>query len=162
MTIKAILAHDAKYGIGKNGGLPWPHSDADMKWFRDCTRGHIVVMGRKTWDSIGHQKLSHRHNIVVSSKSDVGGSPDKIVSGDIRAILSDLEGEHPDKSIWVIGGADLYCQALPICDHIYITEFSADYECDTFIDMKKYLRGYFEACSKESSGLKFKIWSRFG
>ena len=51
MTVKAILACDADWGIGKDGNLPWPHNPADLKWFKQSTLNHTVVMGKATWDS---------------------------------------------------------------------------------------------------------------
>jgi len=86
MTINAILAHDEYYGIGKEGKLPWKHSPADMKWFRDCTKGHVVIMGRKTWESIRSTNLPGRINIVVTGSSCIG-SPDATYSGDINDLL---------------------------------------------------------------------------
>ena len=75
--IKAILAHDAKYGIGKDNDLPWPKNEADMKWFKAMTLNHTVVMGRKTWDSLPFKPLPNRHNIIVTSNEiDTAGLKD--------------------------------------------------------------------------------------
>jgi dihydrofolate reductase len=100
MTVKAILAHDEKYGVGKNGGLPWPHNPADMKWFRECTDGHIVIMGRKTWESLGNKKLPNRTNIVVT-RSKLEGKPDGVYSGDMCELISMLKSEYPDLPVTV-------------------------------------------------------------
>lgn len=159
MTVNAILAHDDNYGIGKNGTMPWPHNDADMKWFRDCTLNHVVIMGRKTWESIGSKKLPGRTNIVVT-RSELVGTPDSIYFGEISKLINMLKREYPDLKIWIIGGGDIYKQALTHCDNIYVTKFSGDYECDTFVDMKEYLTGYSEMAAKEQDGLKFSIWSK--
>jgi len=159
MTVNAILAHDDNCGIGKNGTMPWPHSDADMKWFRDCTLGHVVIMGRKTWESIDSKKLPGRTNIVIT-RSELVGTPDSIYFGEISKLINMLKREYPDLKIWIIGGGDIYKQALTYCDNIYVTKFGGDYECDTFVDMKEYLTGYIEMATKEQDGLKFSIWSR--
>ena len=159
MTVNAILAHDDNYGIGKNGTMPWPHNDADMKWFRDCTLNHVVIMGRKTWESIGSKKLPGRTNIVVT-RSELIGTPDSIYFGEISKLINMLKREYPDLKIWIIGGGDIYKQALTHCDNIYVTKFGGDYECDTFVDMKEYLTGYSEMAAKEQDGLKFSIWSK--
>lgn len=159
MTINAILAHDKEYGIGKDGKLPWPHNPADMKWFRDCTNGHIVVMGRKTWESIGSKKLPNRTNIVVT-RSTIQGNPDGIYYGEIDKLMRMLKKEYPDLKIWIIGGADIYRQTLHLCDNIYLTEFPEDYKCDTFVPMKEYLVGYSEMAKKKQEGLTFTIWSK--
>lgn len=159
MTVNAILAHDDNYGVGKNGILPWPKNDVDMKWFRDCTIGHIVVMGRRTWESIGSNKLINRTNIVVT-RSNIQGNADCIYYGEIRNLVSMVKRDYPDLKIWIIGGADIYRQALPFCDNIYITKFPGNYNCDTFVQMDKYLRGYVKLAKKEQEGLEFSIWSK--
>ena len=64
--IKAILACDEEWGIGKDGDLPWPHNSADLKWFKDNTVNGIVVMGKSTWDSLPRKPLPKRKNIVVT------------------------------------------------------------------------------------------------
>jgi dihydrofolate reductase len=159
MTVNAILAHDKNYGIGKDGKLPWPHNDADMKWFRECTNGHIVVMGRKTWESLGNKKLPNRTNIVVT-RSQIEGSPDGTYHGEISQLIKMLKLEYPDLKTWIIGGADIYNQALPFCDNIYVTQFKEDYDCDTFIDLSLYLCNYTEMAKKNVKDLTFSIWSK--
>lgn len=159
MTINGILAHDDKYGIGRDGALPWEHSPADMKWFKECTKGHIVVMGRKTWESIGSKKLPNRINIVIT-RSNIEGEPDGVYYGDIQKLLRMIKMEYGDLKTWIIGGADIYKQSLHLCDQIYTTHIKGDYNCDTFVPMNEYLSGYFKAASKEQDGLTFTIWSR--
>ena len=159
MSINAILAHDSKYGIGKDGKMPWPHNDADMKWFRDCTVNQVVVMGRKTWESIGNKKLPKRVNFVVS-RSKLEGTPDSVYYGTMVDLIQSLKSHYSDKDIWFIGGSEIYRQAMPLCDNIYVTEFPGDYDCDTFVDMPKYLSGYSKMAVKEREGLSFSIWSR--
>lgn len=159
MTVNAILAHDDEYGIGKNGGLPWPHNPADMKWFKETTNGHIVVMGRKTWESLGSKKLPNRTNIVVT-RSEIEGDYDGKYFGEMTKLIQMLKLEYPDLKTWIIGGADLYKQTLPFCDNIYITKIPGNYQCDTVIPMTDYLVGYNEMAKKEQDGLTFSIWKR--
>lgn len=159
MTVNAILAHDASYGIGKNNGLPWDHSPADMLWFKNNTSSGVVVMGRKTWESIGCNKLPNRYNVVMSSSA-VRGTPDLQYNGDVGVLIKKLQQEHPDRSIWFIGGAALYQQAFPYCKNIYTTEFSEVYGCDTFVDMETALIGFFPMAQKVQDGLTFTIWGR--
>lgn len=159
MSVNAILAHDEEYGIGKNGNMPWPHNDADMKWFRDCTNGHIVVMGRKTWESLGNKKLPNRRNIVVT-RSKVEGEPDSVYSGDLDKLIKMLRLEYPDLKIWIIGGAELYKQALPLCDSIFVTKFKGVYGCDTHVPMDEYLMGYTNMATKTVKDLEFTIWRK--
>lgn len=159
MTINAILAHDDKFGIGKNGDLPWERNDADMKWFRDCTLGHVVVMGRKTWESIGSKKLPKRTNVVVT-RSKIEGSPDSVYYGEMGVLLQMLKRDYPDLKIWIIGGADIYRQAMPFCDNVYLTHFKGDYNCDTFVPINQYLDRHAIMAKKEQDGLTFSIWRK--
>jgi dihydrofolate reductase len=159
MTINAILAHDDKFGIGKDGGLPWPYNSADMKWFRECTNGHVVVMGRKTWESLGSKKLPNRTNIVIT-KSDIQGEPDGRYFGDMGKLIRMIKLDYPDLKTWIIGGADIYKQTLSLCDNIYLTHFPGDYKCDTFIPMNEYLTSHAIMAKKEQDGLTFSIWRK--
>ncbi|MCV6900975.1 dihydrofolate reductase, partial [Escherichia coli] len=61
--------------MGYKGGLPWPHNSEDMKWFKESTRGDVVVMGRKTWESIGKKPLPKRKNIIISSERQTSDDP---------------------------------------------------------------------------------------
>ncbi len=159
MTVNAIIAHDDKFGIGKNGKLPWDHSPADMKWFRECTNGHVVIMGRKTWESIGSKKLPNRINIVVS-RSTIQGDPDCVYNGEMPKLIQMIKKEYSDLKTWIIGGADIYKQSLHICDNIYVTKFSGDYNCDAFVPMNDYLSEYIEMAKREYDGLTFSIWGK--
>lgn len=164
MTINAILACDTENGIGKNGGLPWPHNTEDMKWFAENTRDGVVVMGRKTWDSLGHSKLKGRVNVVLSSNtSAVKGLPDLVYSvgqHGMLKLLQNLEMEYPTKKVWIIGGGEIYRQALPFCNNLYLTKFKSAYGCDTFVDQA--LLKPFQRLSgdKQSESCTFSIWSR--
>lgn len=131
MSINAILAMDDNMGIGFENRLPWPTNKKDMKWFSDNTRGHVVVMGRKTWESLGSHPLPNRINIVISSQKIEGA--DAVLSGDMEVVLHQILNRYPDLHIWFIGGADIYRQALPFCDKIYVTKINGVYKCDTFM-----------------------------
>lgn len=157
MTINAIFACDENMGIGKDNDLPWERHDADMLWFKNNTKGHVIVMGRKTWESIGSKKLPKRVNVVVSNKTITGA--DKVVSGDISEILHDLEKEYPDLKIWIIGGADLYRQTLPYCEGLYVTKFKESYDCDTFIQ-PTWIKDFKVLASKDSKDAKYIILSK--
>jgi dihydrofolate reductase len=159
MTINAILARDIKGGIGKNNDLPWPRNDCDMKWFRENTIGHVVVMGRKTWESLGYKKLPKRINCVISN-SEIAGLADGTYKGDIGLILKNIEKKYPDKKIWVIGGAEIYKQSLRYCDNLYLTEFKDSFDCDTYLDIN--LEDFFIKMTdnKETKECSFSIWSK--
>jgi dihydrofolate reductase len=164
MTINAILACDTEYGIGKNVGLPWPHNPEDMRWFATCTRDGVVVMGRKTWDSLGNTKLKGRVNVVLSSDvAAIKGEPDlkhSVGQHEMLRFLQNLEMEYPTKKIWIIGGGEIYRQALPFCNNLYLTRFKEAYDCDTFVD-KDLLKPFQKLTSdKSTDACSFSIWSR--
>lgn len=156
--VNAILACDNQGGIGLNNELPWEHSGADMKWFRENTANDIVVMGRKTWESIGFHPLPKRINVVISTQE--FGGPDLIVSGDVGEIIEGIKEKYPNKDIWFIGGANVYEQAHTYCDNIYLTQFEESYKCDAFVDVKEMLRGRYESFSKVIDNMKFSVWSK--
>ena len=157
MVVKAILACDSEGGIGKNGGLPWPHSSEDMKWFRECTIVHVVVMGRKTWESIP-SSLPQRTNIFVTSGQFDG--PDAVSSGNMEEVLRWATKTYPEKKVWVIGGANVYKQAFPFVGHLYLTEIAGKYDCDTHID-KNVITSMFTKMSERKDGIcTFSIWRR--
>ena len=102
--IIGIAAVDRKGAIGKGGKLPW-HYSADMKFFRETTSGHAVVMGRKTWLTIG-KPLKNRLNIVLSRDTDIEPQESLIVFSDIESVLSFNKSLSTD--LFVIGGAQIY------------------------------------------------------
>lgn len=157
--ISAIVACDTEHGIGKNGGLPWPHNAEDMKWFRENTEGGIVVMGRKTWESIGCRPLPRRKNIVLTT-SQIHGDYDAVYRGELTKTLQVIQSDHPRSNIWIIGGGEIYRQTIPLCDRLYLTKFKQSYDCDTFLDpeqLKPFIR---LVDSKNSELCSFSIWSR--
>ena len=124
--ISLIVAMDRNRLIGRDNGLPW-HLPADLRHFKSITLGKPVVMGRKTYESIG-KPLPERHNIVVTRTADfaapgctVVGSPDAAVAAAGAAA-----------EIMVIGGAQLYADFLPRAQRIYLTRVDADFEGDAW------------------------------
>lgn len=130
--LNCIVAVERNQGIGYNGQMPWPHLKGDMKWFREKTIDSIVIMGRKTWDSIGRKPLSNRINLVLS-KSLVEGC--KMSSSDPNWLLDYCKVFYPNKQIYIMGGGTVYQQYLKVIDRFYITEIDADFECDTFFNL---------------------------
>lgn len=138
MSISAIMACDINGGISRNGSLPWPKNKEDFLWFKINTIHSTVVMGSKTWhDPIFPKPLSDRKNIVVSNKPETIIGADKIINGDI---LSQIKEMATDRHVWIIGGANLIEQCLSIIDRFYLTVFNNDYDCDTFIPLKKLMK----------------------
>lgn len=142
MKFHVILACTLACGIGKDGGIPW-RIPADMQHFRTITTklkyGHshidkqnMVIMGRKTWESLPRKPLYGRKNVVVTQQNIDGVS---CVSS-LDAALSLAENDASIDHVFVIGGAQLYNEALahPCCDTVYITMVNWEYDCDTFFD----------------------------
>lgn len=126
--MKLIAARDSNGGIGINNTLPWPSIKEDMKWFKECTTNSTVVMGRKTFESLGSNPLPNRHNIVITS------NPDKYVAKDNLEFMTvnDLTKSPHIHSAWLIGGATLYKTLLSYVTEAYITEVEGAYECDSY------------------------------
>ncbi len=138
--IRAILAHDAFWGIGKNGGLPWPKNSDDLKWFKESTQGSVVVMGRKTWESLPKKPLPGRENIVIASGAVEG--VDISISGDPISALDYIKEMFGDTDIWVIGGAQLLEGCLPVIEELWLNDVGSDYNCDTFLPKKEITRQF--------------------
>ena len=111
--------------IGMAGKMPW-HLPAELAYFKRITMGHPIVMGRKTFDSIG-RPLPGRRNIVVTANQ-AWRHEGVEVAGSIETALSMIE----DSSAFVIGGATLYAAALPVAERVYLTAIDATVEGDTF------------------------------
>ena len=116
--IIGIAAVDRKGAIGKGGKLPW-HYSADMKFFRETTTGPAVVMGRKTWLTIG-KPLKNRLNIVLSRDASIDPQDSLLVLSDIDSVLSFNKSITTD--LFVIGGAQIYEAFLPHIEKWIITE----------------------------------------
>ena len=130
--ISLIAAVGKNQELGKNGGLVF-HIPEDMRYFKDTTMGHKVVMGRKTWESLPG-KLPGRENIVVSS-GEVEGAD--VVVKDLEEFLR--ENALTSEEIFVIGGGQVYKAALPYAQNLYLTEVDAEVaDADTwFPDFEK-------------------------
>ena len=136
--IIGIAAVDRKGAIGKGGKLPW-HYAADMKFFRETTMGHAVVMGRKTWLTIG-KPLKNRLNIVLSRDTDIDPQESLIVFSDVESVLSFNNSLTTD--LFVIGGAQIYEVFLPHIEKWIITEVPLTVQgADAFMP-KGYLKGF--------------------
>ena len=143
--IIGIAAVDRKGAIGKNGKLPW-HYSADMKFFRETTTGHAVVMGRKTWLTIG-KPLKNRLNIVLSRDSNIEPQESLIVLSDIESVISFSEKLTTD--LFVIGGAQIYSAFLPHIEKWIIPQVPWTVSgADAFMP-EGYLEGFKKAESKD-------------
>lgn len=138
--INAIFAADHYGGIGFQGSLPWPHNSSDLKHFKTLTEGHIVVMGRRTYDDPKMPKPLNGRTVYVVSNRLISDSVYQL-SGNIADRLLELEQANPDRIIWVIGGADILEQCESIYDRIYLTHFKGSYKIDTKVNLKSLLSG---------------------
>ena len=117
--MELIVAVDSKWGIGKNGGL-LAHLPSDMKYFREHTEGKAVVMGRKTFESLPKGALPNRRNIVLSrSKRDFPGAETFASLNEALAACNHSEGAE---DVYIIGGASVYAEALPLANRLCLTE----------------------------------------
>jgi len=125
MKIVLIAAHDDQLVIGKDGDLPW-HIPSDLAHFMRHTRGSTLVMGRKTWESIGAKPLKDRENIVISR---TGAWDNVLVFPSLEMALSYLQDRD---IVYIGGGSSLYEEALPIADQLVITHVYGTYTGDTY------------------------------
>ena len=131
MKIKLIAATDLHYGIGKNGNLLFKIPE-DMRLFKQLTTGNIVLMGRKTFDSIGCKSLPDRINIVISSKKDFENVG--ITTFDnMETAVEYSKRKFPDKDLYIIGGGQIYEQGIKYADEVILTKYNKLYEyADTY------------------------------
>ena len=126
MLVSILVATDERGAIGRDGALPW-HLPNDLKRFKALTMGKPVVMGRRTWASIG-RPLPGRQNIVVT-RQDGFVAPGATVVGSLDAAIA-AAGDVPE--VCIIGGGELYRLALPRADLIHLTRVHATVAADTF------------------------------
>lgn len=127
--ISAIVAVDKNWGIGYNGEL-LAHIPEDLKRFKSLTENNIVVMGRKTWDSLPNKPLSNRVNYVITRESRPSSAD--VSFFDMNCIKMEMQ-KKKDYNYFIIGGGEIYRQLLPYCDRVYITKIYKDYEnVDTY------------------------------
>ena len=137
--ISAIVAVDNNWGIGYNGDL-LEHIPEDLRYFKELTTSHVVVMGSKTWDSLPKKPLKDRLNVVVSSKPrEVLG--DMSIRIDMEELMvrmvymkrNALVNPAEEEEWFVIGGGSIYQQLLPFCDRVYVTKIYKDHDnVDTY------------------------------
>ena len=125
-SFKAIVAMSLNRGIGKGNQLPW-HLPEDLKWFKKLTTGNVIIMGRKTWESIG-KPLPNRESLVVSRGTAIG------VPG-VRTVrsLAEINPAADSRDYFIIGGAQLFQEGLPLCSDLFLTLVKREVEADVFL-----------------------------
>jgi dihydrofolate reductase len=124
--MKAIAAMSPNRVIGRGGTIPW-HLLEDFRWFKKMTTGGVVLMGRKTFASLG-KPLPNRHHVILTRGP-------AIAHPEVESIhdLADFdEARYASRGVWLIGGADLYQQLLPRCTDLYLTVLNQTYEGDAY------------------------------
>lgn len=165
MIISLIAALTRNRVIGKNNDLPW-HLPDDMKYFMHTTKGHHVIMGRKNYDSIPpkYRPLANRTNIVITRQTDFN-APGCIVVHSLQQALEKAEAAG-EKEAFVIGGAEIYKEALPHAHRLYLTEIDTELEGDIFFpnfntsDWKEISRKHHPADSRHNYAFDFVIYER--
>ena len=123
--LSIIVAIGPNNVIGKRGALPW-HLPEDLKHFKKLTMGHPIIMGRKTYESIG-RPLPGRVNVVITRQEGFA-APGCEVFGSLEGALAKYQSQDP----FVIGGAEIYRASLPLADRLYITEVKISTDGDVF------------------------------
>ncbi len=159
MIISMIAAMANDRIIGKDNQMPW-HLPADFNWFKRCTMGKPVVMGRKTYESIG-RPLPGRQNIVISRDKNLSIEGVDVVASIDQAIekVSNVE------EVMIIGGGSIYEACLPKADRLYVTLIDAELEGDTqFPDWgegwKESVQEHYSADEKNAYDMKFVVLER--
>ena len=159
--IRAILACDDTGGVSKDGTLPWPHNSTDLKWFKDNTAGHVVVMGSTTWqDPHMPRPLSKRTNVLVTSRPTDYNGANRYISGDLNKSVQRIAEEFPSLITWVIGGPNIIEQTLGIIDEFYLSRIPGEYDCDTFLPLGKIATLFELDWDEKHPEVTFQIWKK--
>ncbi len=153
--VSIVVAVSRNGVIGAHGKLPW-HIPADLKLFKTLTMGKPVIMGRKTWDSLGHNALPGRTNIVVTRNTDFHAEGAAVVHSFDEA-LAKARAEKPEE-IMVIGGEAIYAAALPVASRVYITAIEGDFEGDArmpLIDRRVFFEAAYDGPHETAQGLGY-------
>lgn len=134
---KAIAAMAENRVIGNQGDIPW-HLPEDFKWFKKTTMGGALIMGRKTYESIG-RPLPGRDTYVLSR------SNQEIPKVQVIADTTALEDISPDQTIWIAGGGEIYKWLLPLCDELYLSRVHKTVEGDAYFPEFEHLFDLAEA-----------------
>lgn len=133
--ISIIVAVAENGAIGKDNQLLWRLSD-DLKQFKALTTGHAVIMGRKTFESIG-KPLHNRTNIVITRQGKVSNDESVLTANSIKKAIEIAKRLKGDEEIFIIGGGNIYEQSLGITDKIYLTEVKVTIDGDTYFPKLK-------------------------
>jgi dihydrofolate reductase len=133
LVLSLIAALTKNHVIGKNNDLPW-HLPDDMKYFMNTTKGHVVIMGRKNYDSLPpkFKPLKDRHNIVISAQPNYAAPGAIVVDSWEKALAEATRNTAINSEVFVIGGAQIYNLAMPTANRLYLTEIDTTLDGDTY------------------------------
>jgi dihydrofolate reductase len=162
MTISFIVAASQNNVIGKDNKLPWC-LPTDMRYFKNITWGMPVIMGRKSFESLG-KPLKGRTNFVITRNKEWKADGTQVVASIDQAITAAAQTDA--KEIFIIGGAEIFKAALPTADRIYLTLVHENFDGDAFFpelepgEWELISNRDCEADEKNSYGLSFQVWER--
>lgn len=165
--LSIIVGIDEHGGFGKDGKIPWvrgPHGKADLKHFKDTTKGGVCIMGRNTYDDMlkmnrakkSKNILPGRESYVITSRGGETPGAEKALS--IREVINNLQ-EDDKREIFILGGYRLFIEALPCTLKIYMTIVPGDFKCDVYFPINK-LDKFKIVDAKTQGKLKFITYQR--
>jgi dihydrofolate reductase len=161
MKISIIAAIGKNKELGKNNKLLW-HISEDLKRFHSITKGHVIIMGRKTWESLPHKPLIGRYNIVITR--DLEFKINNLRKGKDFAVVNSLEEAlrlatlaQGNDECFIIGGGQIYNQAIPMADKLYLTVIEKNFEADTFFPDYSNFKKVISEKPGESEEFKYKF-----
>lgn len=165
LSLSMIVAATRNQVIGRDNQMPW-HLPDDLRYFKQRTLGKPIIMGRKTWESLG-RPLPGRLNIVVTRQTDVEYAGAEVFS-DLAAALQrgrEWATQQGVDEVMLIGGGQLYQQALPLAQRVYLTRIDLELEGDTFfpvLDPQQWHKTDAQAHApyNEQPGYTFEVWQR--
>lgn len=150
-----VAVAGSKRVIGKAGGMPW-HIPEELKRFREITMGHPIIMGRKTYESIG-RVLPERVNIVIT-RDPAFVAEGTIVVHSLEEAFQLAQDQPGNDEVFVIGGGEIYKQALPLADKLYLTLIEKEIEGDVFFpDYSGFKKIVWQSEEQESAGFKYRF-----
>lgn len=165
LPVSMIVAATRNQVIGRDNQMPW-HLPDDLRYFKQRTLGKPIIMGRKTWESLG-RPLPGRLNIVVTRQADAEYAGAEVFS-DLAAALQrgrEWAAQQGVDEVMLIGGGQLYQQALPLAQRVYLTRIDLELEGDTFfpvLDPQQWRKTDTQthAPHNEQPGYTFEVWQR--
>ncbi|CAG7627908.1 Dihydrofolate reductase [Paenibacillus solanacearum] len=163
MTVSFIFAMDETRGIGIDNKMPW-YLPNDFAYFKSKTLGHTVLMGRKTFDSLGGKPLPKRRNVVLTR--DPSFSAEGIET--VRTVEEAMEYGRGEEELFVIGGSEVFRLFLPYADRMYVTEIAHRFRVDTYfmeVDMQEWREASRERGLKDERNpyaYDFVVYERIG